>query len=80
MKFRKWAISISAVALGGVGAVLATRGRRRLFSTLPHHGEPVASGEDFGHAWNESMRHELDEIRHAVEELKRAEPHQTANK
>jgi hypothetical protein len=80
MKFRKWAISISAVALGGVGAVLATRGRRRLLPIFPHPVEPLAAGEDLGHAWNESMRRELDEIRHAVQELKRTEPHQPVNK
>jgi hypothetical protein len=70
MKFRKLAISISAAALGGVGVVLMTRGSRRFFSAMPHSGESLATGEDWGHAWNDSMRQELDQIRRAVEELK----------
>ena len=79
MKFRKLAISISAAALGGVGAVLMTRGSRRLFSAMPHPGEPLATGADWSHAWNDSMRQELDQIRRDVEELKNCAQNESVN-
>ena len=61
---RKWALPLTVLGLGGIGALAFTRrGRKAVMWALDHaHEAPERIAE-----WNETAQGELDKIQHALD-------------
>lgn len=72
---RKWAISVTCLGIGGLGAMLLSERGRKLIRAA---AESLSATPAQLAAWNDVARQELDHIQRAVKEIEQSLGTQTA--
>jgi hypothetical protein len=80
MSVRRWAIPLTCLGLGGLGAILLSeRGRKTIRSAAERFSATFSANPGQLADWNDSAQEELNHIEQAIKELEQSLGTQTAH-